>query len=377
MVDPTRFIEAAPVPLALLRPGDDTVAAANEAFARALGASRRRIIDTPLPGLLADREGMETRLAAVRSGEERIVSASVARSDGNPVILTTWRIPPDQPGQDEPEIAVLLASPDGIGDGSGPGLSDTLREVNEALLIAALEEQAEAEEARTESEAKSVFLASVSHELRTPLNSIIGYSDLLEAGVPSPLPGDLEGHVARIRTAAQHLLGLIEQIIEASRAEFDERVEAEAFDVAALVPEVVDLVRARASKAALALQIELSTDRLEVESDRRKVRQILLNLLVNAIKFTEEGYVRVELDHTDEVFVLRVIDTGMGIPEGEQERVFRRFWQAGATPIRTNGGMGIGLWVVRTLVTALGGSVSLDSEPGRGSTFEVSLPRRL
>lgn len=376
MVDPTQFIEAAPLPLALLRPLDGAIAAANEAFGGALGLARDRIIGQPLSAMFADHAGVEARLEAVRSGEGT-VSVPLARIDGNTVILTTWRIAPDQAEENEPAIAVLLASPESVTDGPDAGLNETLREVNEALLVAALEEQAEAEEARSESEAKSVFLASVSHELRTPLNSIIGYSDLLDAGVPAPLPRELESHVGRIRTAAKHLLGLIEQIIEASRAEFDERVEAEGFDVAALVPEVVDLVRARARQADLDLQIELSADTLTVESDRRKVRQILLNLLVNAIKFTDEGYVRVELDHSDETFVFRVIDSGVGIHAEEQERIFRRFWQVGATSVRTDGGMGIGLWVVRTLVTALGGSISLDSEPGRGSTFEVSLPRRL
>ncbi|NIP80248.1 MAG: hybrid sensor histidine kinase/response regulator, partial [Gemmatimonadetes bacterium] len=302
----------------------------------------------------------------------------LTRADGDTVILTTWRIPgtdPDDRGAVDIGVLATAGGDLGPGEPGGP-LTETLREVNEALLVAALQEQAHAEEARSESEAKSVFLASVSHELRTPLNSIIGYSDLLDAGVPTPLPETLETYVNRIRSAAQHLLALIEQIIEASRAEFDERVDAETFDVAALVPEVADLVGGRAREAGIRLEVSAG-EPLEVESDRRKVRQILLNLLVNAIKFTPEGRVRVALEHTDETFSLQVSDTGVGIEPDVQDQIFRRFWQAEGTPVRTNGGMGIGLWVVRTLVDALGGSISLDSEPGAGSTFEVSLPRRL
>ncbi len=96
---------------------------------------------------------------------------------------------------------------------------------------------------------------------------------------------------------------------------------------------------------------------------------------MNAIKFTDEGHVRLELDHTESTFTLRVVDTGIGIGEDEREDIFRRFWQSGASAVRTEGGMGIGLWVVRTLVDAMGGVIELETEPGDGSTFAVTLPR--
>ncbi|MFP4624046.1 MAG: sensor histidine kinase, partial [Gemmatimonadota bacterium] len=274
------------------------------------------------------------------------------------------------------QVGILLTA-DAPRNGSAGGekrLADTLREVNEALLVTALREQAHAQEARSESEAKSVFLASVSHELRTPLNSILGYADLLESGVPQTLPEGLRGHVDRIQDAAGHLLSLIEQIIEASRAEFDERLDAEPFDIVAFVREVVELIRRRAEDAGLELRLNLPSSGIQVVTDRRKVRQVLLNLLVNAIKFTDEGHIGVEVERVEDTFVVRVTDTGIGITEEEQKQVFRRFWQAGASTVRTEAGMGIGLWVVRTLVDAMGGRVTLESVPGDGSTFEVVLP---
>lgn len=372
MIEPRHYIESAPVPLAIVRDAREQVRFANRAFAEALDTAYDALFDRPLADLFADPNAVDRRLREVRSGQVASAAAPLTNARGNSVLFTAWRI--NDPERDE--VGVLLAAGRAAEEGSTEeALKRTLRDVNEALLITALEEQAHAEEARSESEAKSVFLASVSHELRTPLNSILGYSDLLDAGVPEELPEALRSHVERIRSAAQHLLSLIEQIIEASRAEFDERVNAERFDIAAFLPEVVDLVRSRAKAAGLELRLERSVDSLEVVSDRRKIRQILLNLVVNAIKFTEDGEVRAVLDHTDETFILRVTDTGVGMSQEEQAHVFRRFWQVGSSSVRTEGGMGIGLWVVRTLVDAMDGEITLESAPGEGSTFTVELPR--
>lgn len=259
-------------------------------------------------------------------------------------------------------------------DARAEDLTRTLREVNEALFMAALREQAVADEARAESEAKSVFLASVSHELRTPLNSVLGYADLLHAGVPEPLPESLRRHVDRIQVAVRHLLSLIEQIIEASRAEFDNRIRSERFDVGELMHELAELVRPRAADKGLRLDVEIGEGSFEVTGDRKKLRQVVLNLLVNAIKFTDEGGVTLVLEREGPHAQIQVVDTGIGIPEDHQANVFRRFWQVDGGSPRSEGGMGIGLWVVRTLVEAMDGEIELRSIPGHGSTFEVRFP---
>ncbi|MFW6330471.1 MAG: sensor histidine kinase [Gemmatimonadota bacterium] len=374
MTDAAHFIRTSPVALALLEGRGDRIGLANEAFAAAVGVCADELVDRPLPELFRNADRVRDRLGRVRDGGSPAATPFTSRA-GSSLLLTAWRVPASRTGERE-QVGILLTV-DAPRNGSAGGekrLADTLREVNEALLVTALREQAHAQEARSESEAKSVFLASVSHELRTPLNSILGYADLLESGVPQTLPEGLRGHVDRIQDAAGHLLSLIEQIIEASRAEFDERLDAEPFDIVAFVREVVELIRRRAEDAGLELRLNLPSSGIQVVTDRRKVRQVLLNLLVNAIKFTDEGHIGVEVERVEDTFVVRVTDTGIGITEEEQKQVFRRFWQAGASTVRTEAGMGIGLWVVRTLVDAMGGRVTLESVPGDGSTFEVVLP---
>jgi signal transduction histidine kinase len=381
MADAAKYIRSAPVAMALVEGAKARISIVNDAFAKVVDSGVEALVGQALPELFIDRNAVATRLSSIRDGEEDAAALPVTRTDGVSVLLTAWPIERETEGAGGAWAVGVLLTTDSDGRAGNGGddprtaFERTLRDVNEALLLTALREQADAEEARSESEAKSVFLASVSHELRTPLNSIIGYADLLQAGVPQALPGPLETHVERIRNAGEHLLSLIEQIIEASRAEFDDRVDAESFDVAEFVPEVLDLVRSRAKHGGLELQMHRSTEHLEVISDRRKIRQILLNLLVNAIKFTETGSVRLELDHDESTFTLRVIDTGVGIEEEARAHIFRRFWQAGGTAVRTQGGMGIGLWVVRTLVDAMGGDVEVESTVGEGTTFQVTLPR--
>ncbi|MEX0891010.1 MAG: HAMP domain-containing sensor histidine kinase [Gemmatimonadota bacterium] len=224
-------------------------------------------------------------------------------------------------------------------------------------------------------QAKADFLAVMSHELRTPLNAIIGFSELLMMGVPTPLEGDALHHAERIRLAAGHLLQLVEEVLSYSRMEAGkEEVHPVPTRVGQLVRETVDVVEPLARDRGLDLRVEVPEDGPEVMTDPSKVRQVLTNLVSNAVKFTSEGSVRVSIElHGDRVDVA-VHDTGIGIPAEEQERIFEPFWQAQAGTTRSYEGTGLGLGVARRLARLLGGDILVHSSPGEGSTFTLRLP---
>jgi PAS domain S-box-containing protein len=230
-------------------------------------------------------------------------------------------------------------------------------------------------EAQAASEAKSGFMAVMSHELRTPLNAIIGYAELLLLGIPESIPARAADQVTRLRAAAQHLLGLIEEILSFSRLEAGrdplERTRIAVDELAADVASVIDpLARAR----GLAFTMEMHASGLEVESDPGKVRQVLINLLGNAVKFTDRGHVTCTItgDATDAVFTVR--DTGIGIAPEHLGRIFEPFWQAEAHPARRPSGTGLGLTVTQRLLEALGGKIAVESARGEGTTFRVRIP---
>jgi PAS domain S-box-containing protein len=231
-------------------------------------------------------------------------------------------------------------------------------------------------EAQAASEAKSGFMAVMSHELRTPLNAIIGYAELLLLGIPESIPARAADQVTRLRAAAQHLLGLIEEILSFSRLEAGreplDRKRVQVDDIMAEVGLVIEpLARAR----GLLYTTEIHPPGMEVVSDPVKIRQVLINLLGNAVKFTDRGRVTCAIsgDADDVVFTIR--DTGIGIAPEHLSRIFEPFWQAEAHPARRVSGTGLGLSVTQRLLETLGGSISVESARGEGSTFRVRIPR--
>ena len=232
-------------------------------------------------------------------------------------------------------------------------------------------------EAQQAAQAKADFLAVMSHELRTPLNAIIGYAELLLMGVPAKVPAPSHEQISRIRSSAGHLLHLINEILSFSSLE-DGRAELELedTDLRTLITDVVDMLQPLAGSKDVALDVELPADPVTLQTDPLKLRQILLNLLGNAIKFTDDGTITVRLATEVQDAVISVHDTGCGIADRDIDRIFHPFWQAEQSRTRSAEGTGLGLAVARRLAHLLAGDITVESEPGDGSEFTLRLPWR-
>jgi signal transduction histidine kinase len=228
------------------------------------------------------------------------------------------------------------------------------------------------------SEAKNQFLAIMSHELRTPLTAVIGLSDLMGSEVVGPMNDVQKRHLARIKTSAWHLVAIIDEVLTYSRTEAGRtEVTRALIDVAEIAREVVGMVEFTAREKKLALALEGAGQPAHLFSDGGKIRQIVTNLVGNAVKFTDTGQVTVFVNAAAPDRVeLQVRDTGPGIPENQVEEVFQPFVQADSSLTRKKGGSGLGLAVCRRLARLLGGDVTLETAPGQGCTFTLSLPRR-
>ncbi len=227
--------------------------------------------------------------------------------------------------------------------------------------------------------AKTQFLANMSHEIRTPLNAIIGFADLLRKDIAGRVDAESTEFVETIRASGKHLLSLINDILDLSKIEAD-RLDIEAIRCSPhhIISEVVAVLRVRALEKGLTLDFHWATRVPEtICTDPSRFRQLLINLVGNAIKFTKEGTVRMiaslETDRPQPQLVVQVVDTGIGIPAEKIEAIFDPFVQADNSVTRHFGGTGLGLTICRRIAQALGGSISVSSEVGKGSTFTVSL----
>lgn len=222
---------------------------------------------------------------------------------------------------------------------------------------------------------KSDFLAVMSHELRTPLTAIFGYTELLSTEIGGPMTAQQKVQLGRIRDSASHLLGIIEDILNYARSEAGrDEVRSETVRLGGVIAEALDLVRVAAEHKRIALKSHITSDCV-LHTDRGKLRQILVNLLGNAVKFTDKGSVRVSAECPDgREVVIEVADTGVGIPPADMARIFEPFRQLESPITRTVGGTGLGLAVTKRFAELLGGSIAVHSEPRKGTTFTVRLP---
>ncbi|SCE68307.1 Signal transduction histidine kinase [Micromonospora purpureochromogenes] len=252
-------------------------------------------------------------------------------------------------------------------------LSEELEETNRGVVALYAELDEKSAQLRTASESKSRFLANVSHELRAPVTAIIGLGRLLTDAASDPLTPEQSEQVELIRASAADLLSLVNALLDLAKAESG-RIEPEWADVdlRAVFGQLRGTLRALTNRSAVELVVEEPPAPAVLRSDEVLLSQVLRNLLHNALKFTERGEVRMTAQRDDERWRLSVSDTGVGIRPELHERIFEEFYQVpGASRV---GGTGLGLPYARRLVTLLGGTLELTSEPGRGSTFTVVLP---
>ncbi len=255
-------------------------------------------------------------------------------------------------------------------------LEDQVDARTEALALEVQERRRAEAVAQAASRTKSLFLANMSHELRTPLNAIIGYAELAHEDAETPqMKADLE----RVRGAAEHLLALINNILDLSKIEAAKvDVAPESFVLGELVAELRTTILPLVIKNQNRLQVHCSTGDRRVVTDRTKLKQIVLNLLSNACKFTRRGWVDLKagtvFDEGIEWLIVEVTDTGIGIPEGKLADLFQPFAQADGSVSRTYGGTGLGLAISRELARLLGGDIKVESVVGTGTTFAVRIP---
>jgi PAS domain S-box-containing protein len=348
------LVRNSPVAIVTLDPNHHIVSI-NPAFEKLYGYTEQEVLGRNLDDMITTEQTRAQAVAYTQEASDHAVKGigQRRRKDGTLVDVEVLAVPVEV-------------------DGERVGLMGLYHDVSELL-----DARREAEAANS---AKSQFLANMSHELRTPLNAIIGYSEMLQedaedANQPGFVP-DLE----KIHAAGRHLLALINDILDLSKIEAGKmELYLERFDVRTVLDEVATTIRPLVEQNANRFELQVDDTVQQMHSDATRIRQVLLNLLSNACKFTERGtitlVVRGERDEgAGEGVVLQVRDTGIGMTEDQLQRVFEAFAQAEATTASRYGGTGLGLAISRRFCQMLGGDLSAESEAGTGSTFTVRLP---
>jgi PAS domain S-box-containing protein len=353
---------------------------ANPSVCRMLGYPREELIGLHASDIVVHEEHPEVTVAldVVHGGQAYNRELRFRRKDGSVF----------------PAEVMATQMPDGrllgvIRDVTRRKLAElALRELNETLELKVAARTAELEQALVRAESadrlKSAFLATMSHELRTPLNSIIGFTGIVLQGLAGPLTAEQTKQLGMVRGSARHLLELINDVLDLSKIEAEQlQIHAEPFDLAAVLERVVASVAPLAQKKGLTLDLALPSALCTLLSDRRRVEQIILNLINNAIKFTERGSVRVSAEaveawgpHGTPGVRVSVTDTGSGLKPEHLSKLFQPFSQIDTGLARQHEGTGLGLVICRRLATLLGGQIDVESEWTKGSTFSLTLPVR-
>jgi signal transduction histidine kinase len=250
------------------------------------------------------------------------------------------------------------------------------REIENGLKKAHEELTELATELKRTARVKSEFLANMSHELRTPLNSIIGFTGIILQGIVGHLNDEQKKQLNMVRDSAQHLLSLINDVLDISKIEAGQlQIAYENYDLRHTIERAVESARPLAGKKGLELTCAISPEIETITSDHRRLEQILLNLISNAIKFTKKGSVKIECESEGDNVTIRVIDTGIGIKTEDMEIIFQAFRQIDSGMTRKYEGTGLGLSICKRLVELMGGKIWVTSVWGSGSTFSISLPK--
>jgi PAS domain S-box-containing protein len=260
--------------------------------------------------------------------------------------------------------------------------TEELNEGKEALLnlledlnFQSIELEKEKVKAQSADLMKSAFLATMSHELRTPMNSIIGFTGILLKEYAGPLNEEQKKQLTMVKTSGQHLLGLINDVLDISKIEAGKlKVSLYPFDYLKILEKTLDFLMPQAAKKGLVFKTEISQLQITLNSDVRRVEQVLLNLLSNAIKFSIKGSISVKVDVVDNMLVTQIKDQGIGISAKDLNRLFMPFIQLDNGLSRSHEGTGLGLAICRNLVEKLGGTIEAQSKVGKGSVFTFKLP---
>ena len=339
---------------------------ANSAAAVLLNLSQKFLIGKPLANFIPDEER-----SAFRSQLNRLQNIERLRE---------WEVRLKRRGDDRFDAALSVVS---VRDWEGTllGWRWLIRDVT-ARKQAELEiskMQLQNVQLQEAARVKSQFLAIMSHELRTPMNAIIGFSQLLLRHSQDPLSCKQANMVERILNGGRHLLRLIDEILNFSQLEVGAiQLELEEFNLAVLVKTITEELYCLIEQKNLTLQVNLSLDHPLIVNDITRLRQVLTNLLANAIKFTEVGGIEVKAwELPDDRVAIAVKDTGIGIAQEELNHIFEEFRQANQSTTRKHGGTGLGLAIADRLIKLMKGKITVASQLNQGSTFWVELPRQV
>jgi signal transduction histidine kinase len=268
-------------------------------------------------------------------------------------------------------------------------LSETFREMSNALEDSYKKLEDEVKERTLDlsqalaqlemaSKHKSQFLANMSHELRTPLNAILGYTELILDKIYGDVPEKIHEVLGRLEKNGRHLLNLINDVLDISKIEAGRiTLSLHDYSMQGLVQTTITAVESLAAEKNLELKATIPSNLPSVKGDEQRVAQVFMNLIGNAIKFTEEGEVKVEVAVSDGSFLVSVSDTGPGLSEDDQKRIFEEFHQVDTSSTREKGGTGLGLSIAKRIVQMHGGKIWVESNLGKGSTFWFTLPVRV